>query len=709
MKAYTTDKVKNVVLLGHTGSGKTTLAEAMLFEAGAISRRGAVEDQNTVSDYHEIEHKRKNSLFGTLMHVSWKDNKINIIDTPGLDDFVGEVISSLRVADNAVVVLNAQSGVEVGSELIWEYVTEFETPALFVVNHLDSDKADFSMTVEQAKNRFGDAVTVVQYPFNPGNGFNAIIDVLKMTMYEFPEDGGKPEKKPIPASEKAKAEELHNDLVEAVAVNDETLMELYFDQGELTEEQMTKGLKMAMMKQEVFPLFCTSAKQNMGSGRVMGFIRDIAPSAAEMPPADRKSGKRLACDPKGDLCLFVYKTVSEPHLGDMSFFKVFSGTLKTGQELVNAETDTSERFSQIFLVNGKNREQVNQLMAGDLGATVKLKNTHTNDSLHEKGKQLRIAPIEFPPPRITVAITTENKADLEKVAQGLNQLHEEDPTLHLVQSYELREMQLSGQGELHLQIVKWKLKNHYKVAVDFIKPKIPFRETIRKGVETHYRHKKQSGGSGQFGEVHMFIEPYTEGMPNPSNYNVRSTEVVELDWGGKLVFNNCIVGGSIDTKFMAAIMKGIMEKMNDGPLTGSYVRDVRVSVYDGKMHPVDSNDMAFKLASMMAFRQGFQEAKPQLMEPVYDVEVLVAEDAMGDVMSDLQTRRAMIMGIEAEGHYQKIKARVPLMELYKYSSTLRSLSQGRAKHTQVFADYAAVPSEIQGDLIAEYKSATGDA
>ncbi|HNI45116.1 MAG TPA: elongation factor G, partial [Chitinophagales bacterium] len=510
------------------------------------------------------------------------------------------------------------------------------------------------------------------------------------------------QKLPIPDSEREKANRLHNELVEAVAVHDDGLMEAFFEKGELSEEELAKGMKLAMHHHDIFPVFCCSAKKNIGSGRILGFIHDIAPSAQDVPPTKRESGKTLDCDPSGPVCLFVFKTISEPHLGDMSLFKVYSGEVKVGQELINSKTESSERIAQLYLLNGKNRTAVNSLKAGDIGATVKLKSTTTNSTLYEKGQPFHIFPVQFPAPRMTVAISTDNKNDMEKMAQALHHIHDSDNTVIYEYSHELQQTLLHGQGELHLNIVKWELENLYKVKVNYDKPRVSYRETIRKAVQSQYRHKKQSGGAGQFGEVHLLVEPYYEGMPNPSGLNVRDRQEVDLEWGGKLVFMNCIVGGSIDTKFMSAIMKGIMEKMVTGPLTGSYVRDVRVSVYDGKMHAVDSNDMAFKIAGMMAFRQAFQDANPQLLEPIYDVEVLCSGDTTGDVMGDLQTRRAIIMGMETEGHYQKITARVPLSELYKYASTLRSISQGRAKHRQRFAEYSTVPAEIQQKLIESY-------
>ncbi len=701
MKVYDSPNIRNIALLGHAGSGKTTLAECMLFEGGLITRRGSVDDNNTISDYHELEHERRNTIFSSLMHVPWKDSKINILDTPGFDDFVGEVIGALSVTDTGVMVLNAQHGVQVGTELIWEYTEQFQTPMIFAVNQVDSEKSDYENTVSMAKQRFGNKVTVVQYPYNQGIGFDSIIDVLKMLMYKFHDDGGKPEKLPIPEEEMEKAKRLHNELVEAIAENDEGLMELFFEKGTLTEEEMTKGMKLSMINHDIFPLFCCSSQRNMGSGRIMGFLNDVAPSAVDMPPAERVSGKTLSCDPDGPTALFVFKTISEPHLGDMSFFKVYSGTVNSGDDLQNAVTAASERMTQLYLINGKKREAVDCLKAGDIGATVKLKKTHTNNTLHQKGQPYNIAPIEFPAPRLSMAVKTASKGDMEKLSMGLHQLQEEDPSLIAEHSAELKQLILHGQGEMHLAVAKWKLDHSSKLSIEFEAPKIPYRETITKTVKANYRHKKQSGGSGQFGEVYLLVEPYYEGMPDPKDIPIRKTEIVDLPWGGKLVFNNSIVGGAIDTKFLPSILKGIRQRMEDGPLTGSYCIDVRVSVYDGKMHAVDSNDMAFQIAGATAFKQAFLDASPQLMEPIYDVEVLVPDDIMGDIMGDLQTKRAIIMGMEASGVYQLLKARVPLSELYKYASTLRSLSQGRAKHTQSFAEFAKVPHEIQAEVIKQ--------
>jgi len=703
MENYDVNQVKNIALLGHAGCGKTTLAECMLFEAGLINRRGTVEEGNTVSDYNAIEQEKGSSVFTTLLHTDWRGFKINILDTPGNDDFVGEVIAALKVADTGVMLLNAPFGVEVGTDIIWEYTDKFKTPMIFAVNQLDHEKADFDKTVEQAKSSFGRKVTVVQYPLNAGLGFNAIIDVLKMTMYEFPPEGGKPKKSPIPASEKEKAERLHNELIEAIAENDEGLMELYFEKGSLDEDEMRKGLKIAMINHEMFPLFCVSAKKNMGSGRLMGFIDNVCPSAVEMPPQPLTDGRKLEISPKGNPCVFIFKTISEQHLGDMSFFKIYSGELKVGAELLNEETGAIEKFTQLFTVEGKKRENVEKLTAGDIGATIKLKSTHTNNTLHGKTEKLEIEPIHFPTPRLRVAIVPTKRGEEEKLAVALHQLQEEDPSLRIEISPELKQTILHCQGEMHLNMITNKLLQVYKLSVEFVPPKIPYRETIQKSVQVSYRHKKQSGGAGQFAEVHMQVEPWHDGMPDPKGMTVRGRDEIPLPWGGKLVFFNCIVGGVIDTRFLPSIMKGIMEKMENGPLTGSYVRDVRVSVFDGKMHPVDSNDMAFKIAGTMAFKDAFSQASPKILEPVYELEVLSPEEIVGDIMGDLPTHRAIIEGIDSEGHYQKIKARIPLAELQNYATSLKAISQGRAKYNIEFADYLPVPMEIQDKLIKNHQ------
>ncbi|GAA4754155.1 elongation factor G [Flavisolibacter ginsenosidimutans] len=706
---FDTSHVKNIVLLGHAGSGKTTLAECMLFEAGLINRRGSVEEATSVGDYHPLEQERGNSIFSKLMHTKWRGYKINILDTPGYDDFVGEVLSALRVADTGVMVLNATMGVEVGTDIIWEYTDKFKTPMIFAVNKLDDDSADFDRTVQEAKDHFGSKVTVVQYPRQQGAGFHEIIDVLRMTMYKFHDTGGKPEKLAIPDEEKEKAEALHKELVEAIASNDEALMEKYFDKGELEEDEMKEGLKKAMIAHDIFPLFCLSALRNMGSGRLMGFIDNVCPSANEMPPQKTIKGEEVPCDAAGPPCLFVYKTISEPHVGDLSFFKVFSGTVKTGMELVNESNGVIEKINQLFLLEGAKRLPVQELVAGDIGATLKLRNTHVNNTLHAKGKMMELPPIEFPTANVTVCIESVNKGEEEKMAQALHQLREEDPTLIIEMSKELKQTLVHCQGDMHLAVAKWKIENGQKVPVKFGKPKIAYRETIRKPAEANYRHKKQSGGAGQFGEVFMRIEPYYEGMPDPSGLTVRGRETFDLEWGGKLVFYNCIVGGAIDARFLPSILKGVMEKMNEGPLTGSYVRDVRVCVYDGKMHAVDSNDISFKIAGIMAFKDAFQKADPQVLEPIYQVEVLCPEELTGAVMGDLQSRRGMVEGIDAEGHFQKVLAKVPLAEMHGFSSSLRSITQGRAKFKMRFESYQPMGYELQKKLTEEYNKSAEEA
>ncbi|HZF64147.1 MAG TPA: elongation factor G [Chitinophagaceae bacterium] len=702
MAEFDTSHVKNIVLLGHAGCGKTTLAECMLYEAGIINRRGTIQQQNTVGDYHPLEQERGNSIFSKLMHTKWRGYKINILDTPGFDDFVGEVLSALRVADTGVLVLNATMGVEVGADIIWEYTEKFRTPMIFAVNKLDDDQADFDRTVLQAKEHFGSRITVVQYPVQQGAGFHEIVDVLRMVMYKFKDTGGKPEKLPIPDEEKQRAEELHRELVEAIASNDEGLMEKYFDKGELDEDELKEGLKKAMINHDLFPLFCLSAERNMGSGRLMGFIDNVCPSANEMQPQKTLSNEELSCDAGGPPCMFIYKTISEPHVGDLSFFKVYSGTIKSGMELVNESNGVTEKINQLFLIEGNKRMPVNELVAGDIGATLKLRNTHVNNTLHAKGKNYELAPIQFPSQNMTVCIEPVNKGEEERLSQALHQLREEDPTLIIEVSQELKQILVHCQGDMHLAVAKWKIENVFKVPVKFGKPKIAYRETIRRMAESNYRHKKQSGGAGQFGEVFMRIEPYYEGMPEPAGLSVRGREVCDLEWGGKLVFYNCIVGGAIDTRFLPSILKGVMEKMHEGPLTGSYVRDVRVCIYDGKMHAVDSNDISFKIAGIMAFKQAFQQADPQLLEPVHHVEVLCPEDLTGAVMGDLQGRRGVVEGMDTEGNFQKIIAKVPLAEMHDFSSSLRSISQGRAKFKMQFDSYIAVPYDLQRKLTEAY-------
>lgn len=703
MKVFDDKHIKNVVLLGSHGCGKTTLAETMLFEAGLIPRRGRVEDKNTVSDYHDLEHERGSSVYSTVLHTEWRNYKINIIDTPGLDDLIGETVPALRVADTCVLLLNAHHGVEVGTDLVWEHMQRYDRPVIIGVNQLDHANADFDATIEQAKEHFGNAVTVMQYPVEIGDGFHRIIDLLKMTMYVFKDAGGKPEKQPIPESEKQRAEALHKELVEKAAENDETLMEHYFDKGELDEDEMRKGLKQGMMKRTCFPVFCLSALRNMGSGRLMGFIDNVAPSALEMPAEELVGGGDLRCDASGPAVLFTFKTVIEPKSGHITLFKVMSGEVREGMDLINDNTGGPERVNQLFIVDGHERKPLEKLVAGDIGGTIKLKDTATAHTLHTPGKSIKLQPIAFPEPRLRQVIKAKDQKMEEKLHAALLEIQKEDPTIVLTYQRETSQQIVGGQGELHLNLLKWKLSHHYKVDVEFNAPRIPYRETIRKGAEASYRHKKQTGGSGQFGEVHLRIEPWYEGMPEPTGVSVRGKEEHDLVTGGKLVFYNCIVGGVIDNKFMPSILKGIMEKMEKGPLTGSPARDIRVVVYDGKMHPVDSNDISFKIAGLQAFREAFNNADPQLMEPVQEVEVRVPADLMGDVMTDLQGRRSIVMGVDGQGRYQIIRTYTPLAELDRYSTTLRSLTQGRGTYSEKFHAYQPVPGELQHKLVSSHK------
>lgn len=700
MKHYQTNDIKNLVLVGSSKSGKTTLAECMMYEGGVISRMGVVDDGNTVSDFNEIEQDRKNSIFSSVLHTEWRGTKLNILDTPGSDDFIGEVISSLRVADTALVVVHAQYGVEVGTEIVWRYLKKYNKPSVFVINHLDNAKSDYDNTLEQIHQQFGSGAVVMQYPYNEGEGFNAIIDLLKMVMYKFPESGGKPEKLPIPDEERARADELHNVLVEAAAEHDETLMELYFEKGELDEDELRKGLRIGMLARDLFPVFCVSARRDMGSGRLMGFLGNVAPVAGEIRPEVTTDGKEIAItDP--ETTLFVFKSINEKHTGAMSIFKVCSGEVTSGMELINTSSRSKGKMNQLYIVDGKNRTAVDKLSAGDIGATVKFKDTHTNHTLRSHDDGVEVKPIDFPSPRIRTAISPLQQSDDEKMGQAIHRLQEGDPTLLFHYSKELRQSILEGQGEMHLQMVKRMLSSIFGVEVEFHQPRISYRETIRSASDGYYKHKKQSGGSGQYAEVYMRIEPYQDGMPDPDDIKIRGSEVHELPWGGKLVFCNCIVGGVIDARFMPAILKGILEVMESGPVTGSYARDIRVLVYDGKMHAVDSNEISFKIAGQQAFKQAFLEASPMLLEPIYHVEVLAPDEYTGEIMTDLQGRRAIVEGITTEGTYQKVIARVPLAELNRYTTTLSAISQGRANYLQEFLEYAQVPGDIQAKLMSE--------
>jgi elongation factor G len=703
MRVYKTNEVRNIALIGGAKSGKTTTAEAMLFEGGLLTRRGTIEDKNTVSDYREIELERQNSVCSTLMYIEYKGKKINIMDTPGFDDFIGETIASLKVADTAIMLVNSQNGVEVGTEITWRQTNKNQTPVIFAVNQLEHEKANFEETVRQLKAQFGGNVTLLEYPLNEGQGFNAIIDLMQMKMLKFG-DGGKPEVLDIPAEEMAKAEALQSTLVEKAAESDELLMEVFFENGTLTEEQLERGLKAGIIARGLFPVFCISAKQNKGIGRLLDFIVTSVPAPNEMPPVMTTTGKELRCNSADPTSLLVVKVAVEEHLGEIAFFKVYGGEVTEAMDLMNSTNSGKERISQLLIIAGKKREKVERVCAGDIAATIKLKNTRTGDTLNSlKNADDKIVPIQFPAPKITMAIRPKNSSDDEKLGARLNEMHKVDQTLQVEYSKELKQILIKGQGELHLNIAKWYLEHLDKIQVEYIAPKIPYRETITKSAKAMYRHKKQSGGAGQFGEVHMLIEPYTEGMKFQSEFPVRATDEQKLPWGGKLVFNNCIVGGAIDARFLPAILKGIMEKIEEGPLTGSYARDIVVNVYDGKMHPVDSNELAFKLAGRHAFREAFKNAGPKILEPVYDVEVMVPADRMGDIMTDLQGRRAIIMGMDSEGTYQIIKAKVPLAEMNRYSTALSSLTSGSGTYSLAFGEYTQVPPDVQTALLKAYE------
>jgi len=699
MKFYSTDHIKNIVLVGSAKSGKTTLAECMMFEGGVINRMGSVEAGNTISDHHPIELDRQGSVYSSVMHTEWRGTKINIMDTPGMDDFIGQVISALRVSDTALVTLNAANGVEVGTEIVWRYLRRYHKPSILIVNQVDHPKSDFHDTLEQAKAQFGDGVVVMQYPYHEGEGFNCIIDLLKMTMYKFGPEGGKPEKLPIPEEEKERASALHNTLVEAAAEHDEALMELYFEKGELDEDELRKGLRIGMLQRDLFPVFCVAAKRNMGSGRLMGFLGNVAPCAGEMGAERTADGDELPVS-SPDTTLFVFKATNEKHTGSMSYFKVCSGELQAGQELFNTVSDVNGKISQLYAIDGKTRHQVTKLAAGDIGVTVKFKDTHVNHTLRGERDGVALEPISFPEPKIRTAVRPLNQNEEEKMAQALIKMAETDPTLIFEYAKELKQNILHGQGELHLQTVKWELSHLHGIELEYYEPRISYRETIQKPAKGYHKHKKQSGGSGQYAEVYLWAVPHEEGAEPPADIKVRKTETIDLPWGGKLVFHNCIVGGVIDTRFMPAIQKGIMDVMEDGPITGSYVRDIAIYVYDGKMHAVDSNEVSFKIAGAQAFKEAFMAASPKLLEPVYQLEVLVPEDHMGEVMTDLQARRGMVEGFSNEGNYQRITAKVPLAELNRYATSLSSHSQGRATHTRRFAEFGMVPHDVQAKLVA---------
>lgn len=713
MRVYQTNEIKNIALIGSAGSGKTTLAESMLFEAGLIKRRGSIEAKNTVSDYFPVELEYGYSVFPTVFHVEWNNKKLNIIDCPGSDDFVGGTITSLNVTDQAVVLINGQYGPEVGTQNCFRYTEKLKKPVIFLINQLDSDKCDFDTIIASMKDIYGSKCVQIQYPVQTGPGFNALIDVLLLKKYTWKPEGGAPVIEDIPAEEMDKAMELHRALVEAAAENDEELMEKFFESESLTEDELREGIRKGLVTRSIFPVFCVCAGKDMGVRRLMEFLGNVVPFVDEMPKVHNTRGEEVAADVAGPESLYFFKTGMEPHIGEVSYFKVMSGCVKPGDDLTNADRGSKERMGQIYACAGANRVPVEQLNAGDIGCTVKLKDVKTGNALNGKEVEWRYDFIKYPNSKYSRSIKAANAQDMEKLMAAILKMRQEDPTWVVENSKELRQTIVHGQGEFHLRTLKWRLENNEKLQVQFGEPRIPYRETITKKARAEYRHKKQSGGAGQFGEVHLIVEPYAEGMPDPTNFsfngqefkmNIKSREEIDLEWGGKLVFLNSVVGGAIDARFMPAIFKGVMDCMEHGPLTGSYARDVRVIVYDGKMHPVDSNELSFMLAARHAFSDAFKNAGPKILEPIYDLEVFVPSDFMGDVMSDLQGRRALIMGMDSEAGYQKLQAKIPLKELANYSISLSSLTGGRASFTTKFASYELVPTDIQTRLIAEHEA-----
>ena len=717
MKVYQTNEIKNIALLGNDGAGKTTLTEALLYEAGIISRRGRITQKNTVSDYFPVEQEYGYSVFSTVFHVEWNNKKLNIIDCPGADDFVGAAMTALNVTDTALLLINGQYGPEVGTQNHFRYTEKLGKPVIFLVNQLDSEKCDYHQVLDSLIGIYGPKVIPIQYPLNEGPNFNSLIDVLLMKKYSWKPEGGAPIIEDIPAEEMDKAMEMHRALVEAAAENDENLMEKFFETEALTEDELRLGIRRGLATRSMFPVFCVCATKDMGVRRLMEFLGNVVPFVDEMPQVHNTRGEQVKPDPDAPTSLYFFKTANEPHIGGVQYFKVMSGKVHEGDDLTNTDRGSKERMAQLFCCAGANRIKVEELVAGDIGCTVKLKDVRTGNTLAGKDCEHRFNFVKYPDPKYIRAVKAENEGDTEKMVAAIQKMSQEDPTWILEQSKELRQTLVKGQGEFHLRTLKWRMENNEKINIKFEEPKIPYRETITKAARADYRHKKQSGGAGQFGEVHLIVEPYYDGMPDPTAYkfgnqefkiNAKSKEEIDLEWGGKLVFINSVVGGAIDTRFMPAILKGIMSRMEQGPLTGSYARDVRVVVYDGKMHPVDSNELSFMLAGRHAFSDAFKEAGPKLLEPIYDVEVFVPGDKMGDVMSDLQGRRGMIIGSESESGYEKLIAKVPLKSLSSYSTTLSSITGGRASFIMKFASYELVPTDIQQKLMKEFEEQSKD-
>ncbi len=710
-KVYQANEIKNIALMGGSGSGKTTLMESMLFESGVIKRRGSIEAQSTVSDYFPVEKEYGYSVFSTVCNIEFAGKKLNIIDCPGSDDFCGGAVTALHVVDTAVITLTANGGVEVGTQNNFRLAENAKKPVAFVINKCDHENANFERTAESLKEVFGNKVVLIQYPVNQGAGFNAVVDILKGKMLVWKAEGGAPEQKDIPAEEQGKVEELLAALHEMAAEADEALMEKFFEEGTLSPEETLRGLKVVFDSGDMYPVMCTCGAKDMGVRRLMEFLGEMTPSVADAPKPVTIDGKEVAPNASAPTSLFIFKTSVEPHIGEVNYFKVMQGTVRLSDDMQNIDRGSKERISQLYSVAGSIRIPVDEVAAGDIAATVKLKDTRTGNTLNAKDCENQYPSIIYPEPKYRRAIRPVTESDSEKLSALLTRMHDEDPTWLVEQSKELKQTIVSGQGEFHLRTLKWRLENNDKMMVQYDEPKIPYRETITKAARADYRHKKQSGGSGQFGEVHLIVEPYEEGVPVKEVYkfgnqeykiSVKDTQEIPLEWGGKLVLINSIVGGAIDARFIPAILKGLMDRIEQGPLTGSYARDVRVIVYDGKMHPVDSNEISFRLAGRNAFAEAFRNANPKILEPIYDVEVFVPSDMMGDVMSDITGRRGMVLGMETEKNFTRLKAQVPLKEMSSYSTTLSSLTGGRATFTMHFKDYELVPADVQEKLIKEY-------
>jgi len=687
VKEYTIDKIRNIGLIGHGDSGKTTLAEAMLFASGESNRFGSVDEGTTTSDYSSDEIERKISITTSLLHVDWKNTKINILDTPGYFDFLGEVKSGFRAADLAIMLLNGVSGVEVGTDLGWEILQEYDKPRLFFINHLNREHADFNKALEDAKETYGNGVVAVNFPVNEGEGFNSVIDVLRMKKATFSGDNGKYTLEDIPADLQDKAENLRTEFIEKVAECDDEILEKYFEAGELSEEDIVKGIKAGLVSKSIFPVLCGSASKNVGTQLLMDFLTNYCPSPADMPPVSAEEGGKeieLKAEENGEFAGFVFKTLSELHVGELSLIRVFSGSAKAGDDVINTTRDSSEKIGQIYTLNGKERKEIGILNAGDIGALVKLKETHTGDTLSSKKKKLKFKPLEFFTPVYEIAITPKSKGDEDKISTGLHTLNEIDPSFNITIDPELHQTVIAGKGEVHLSVILKRLKERYGVEVERKKPKIAYRETITGKADEKYRHKKQSGGAGQFGEVWMRVEPKPRG------------EGFE--------FENKVVGGSISSVFIPSVEKGVKQVIVDGAVAGYTIVDVKATVYDGKEHPVDSKDIAFQIAGREVFKMAIKKAKPILLEPIYNVEVKCPEENMGDIMGDISTRRGKIQGMESAGRFQVVKAKIPLAELSDYSTSLRSMTHGRATYSREFSHYDPLQKDVEAKVIAESKA-----